>query len=92
MNEKEKKKASRKAFKGYTKKDKLLWHLQSSLRHLQGEEREIAVTTIMKIKRAIPRVPFKMPTLNTKYRIWYQAFTIVPKLTARLRNLLRIGC
>ena len=29
MNEKEKKKASRKAFKGYTKKDKLLWHLQT---------------------------------------------------------------
>ena len=69
----------------------LLWHLQSSLRHLQGEERRTAVSTIMEINRATPRVPFKMLTLNTKYRIWYKMFINAPKLTARIRNLLGIG-
>ena len=69
----------------------LLWHLQSSLRHLQGEERRTAVSTIMEINRATPRVPLKMLTLNTKYRIWYKMFTKMPMLTAKVRNLLKIG-
>jgi glycosyltransferase involved in cell wall biosynthesis len=69
----------------------LLWHLQSSLRHLQGEERKTAVTAIMKLKKATPKVPNKKLTLNAKYRIWYKMFTTAPILTARVRNLLKIG-
>ena len=70
----------------------LLWHLQSILRHLQGQERKLAVETVMKMKSSVPRVKNKNLTLNTKYRVWYAMFITAPKLTARLRNLLKIGC
>ena len=69
----------------------LLWHLQSSLRHLQGKERDAAVAVIMGMKRTTPTVALKKLTLNNKYRIWYKSFTLAPKLTARLRNSLGIG-
>lgn len=69
-----------------------LWHLQSILRSLQGQEREEAVAVILKLKKATPKVPFKKMTLNTKYRMWYGLFIMAPKLTAKLRNVLKIGC
>ena len=69
----------------------LLWHLQSSLQHLQGEERKTAVAAIMEMKSATPLVPTNKLTLNIKYRIWYKSFILLPKLTARVRNLLGIG-
>ena len=69
-----------------------LWHLQSILRNLQGQERKTAVDTILKMKNVTPKVPRKKLTLDTKYRIWYGMFMTAPKLTARLRNLLKIGC
>ena len=69
----------------------LLWHLQSSLRHLQGEERKTAVAAIMKLKKATPRVQLKYLKLNAKYRLWYQLFATAPMLTAGVRNLLKIG-
>jgi glycosyltransferase involved in cell wall biosynthesis len=69
-----------------------LWHLQSILRHLQGQERETGIQTVLNMKKATPRVPLRKLTLNNKYRIWYTVFTWMPKLTARLRNLLKVGC
>ena len=69
----------------------LLWHLQNSLRHLQGEEQKKAVAIIMEMKSTVPVVPHKNLTLNTKYHIWYQAFIAIPLLTAKVRNLLKIG-
>ena len=68
-----------------------LWHLQSIFRNLQGQERKQAVDTIMKIKKATPKVPFQKLTLNMKYRVWYLMFTAAPKLTAKLRNFFGIG-
>lgn len=69
----------------------LLWHLQSVLRSLQGQERKTAVARILKMKKLTPKVPFGKLELNTKYRIWYGLFTTAPKLTAKVRNLLKIG-
>lgn len=69
-----------------------LWHLQSVLRDLQGQEKKAAVSTILNMKKATPRVPQKKLTLNKKYCIWYGLFATAPKLTARVRNLLKIGC
>lgn len=69
-----------------------LWHLQSVLRVLKGQERKTAINTILKMKKATPKLPIKKLTLNTKYRIWYKAFVAFPRLTARLRNALKIGC
>ena len=68
-----------------------LWHLQSILRSLRGQEQKQAVDTIMNMKKATPKVPFRKLTLNTKYRVWYMVFTVAPKLTAKVRNLLKIG-
>ena len=69
-----------------------LWHLQSILCYLEREERKTAVEVIMKMKKATPKVPFGKLTLNTKYRVWYMLFTAAPKMTAKLRNMLKIGC
>lgn len=69
-----------------------LWHLQCVLRHLKGDERKKATKTILSMKKRTPKVPNKKLTLNAKYRLWYGLFAIAPVLTAKLRNLLKIGC
>ena len=69
-----------------------LWNLQSIMRCLKGRERRLAVETILNMKKTTPKVAQKKLTLNFKYRIWYRSFIIAPRLTARLRNLLKIGC
>ena len=69
-----------------------LWHLQSILRCLQGCDRITGVGRVLEMKKRTPKVPQKDLTLNLKYKIWYRAFVCAPKLTARLRNLLKIGC
>ncbi len=68
-----------------------LWHLQSVLRNLKGEERRKAACVILFLKKRIPKLPNSRLTLNTKYRLWYRLFATAPVLTARLRNMLRIG-
>ena len=68
-----------------------LWHLQSVLRHLKGQEQASARNTILSMKKRTPKVPVKKLTLNAKYRLWYRMFSIAPVLTAKLRNTLRIG-
>lgn len=69
-----------------------LWNLQSIMRCLKGRERRLAVETILNMKKTTPKVAQKKLTLNFKYRIWYRSFIIAPRLTVRLRNLLKIGC
>lgn len=69
-----------------------LWHLQCVFRHLKGQEKKNAVAVILKMKKATPKVKQTKLELNTKYHIWYGAFMIAPKLTAKLRNLFKIGC
>ncbi len=68
-----------------------MWHLQSVLRNLQGQEKKAASTAILRMKKRTPKVSFRRLTLNTKYRIWYGIFTAAPLLTVRLRNMFRIG-
>ena len=69
-----------------------LWHLQSIFRTMQGNERVMAMQTVLEMKKATPRVSLNKLTLNLKYKIWYQAFLAAPKFVARVRNLLKIGC
>lgn len=69
-----------------------MWHLQCALRLLRGEERCTAVKTILDKKKQTPKVAWRDLTVNTKYRIWYELFTIAPICTARVRNRLKIGC
>ena len=68
-----------------------LWHLQSVLRHLKGAERKNAGKAILSMKKRTPRVSKSQMTLNAKYRLWYGLFATAPVLTARIRNLLKIG-
>ena len=69
-----------------------LWHLQSILRSLGGEDRVLGMRRVLAMKDRTPKLRQKELTLNLKYKIWYRAFVCAPKLTARLRNLLKIGC
>lgn len=68
-----------------------MWHLQSALRCLDGEEKERAVSIILDRVRAVSKVPQSKLVTNVKYRIWYALFTAAPVTTARLRNLLGVG-
>ena len=68
-----------------------MWHLQNILRHLNGQEKQMAVATVLKMKRKTPAVSLQRLTLNAKYCIWYGLFIEAPKMTATVRNILKIG-
>ena len=68
-----------------------MWHLQHILRSLHGQEQKQAVDVLMSMKKATPSVPLSKLELDLKYRIWYTLFVHAPKLTARVRNWLKIG-
>ena len=68
-----------------------MWHLQSILRHLSGPKKQNSVASVLKMKKATPYISGLRLTLNTKYCVWYYAFILAPKLTARIRNMLKIG-
>lgn len=69
-----------------------MWHLQCALRLLRGEDRRTAVKAILAKKKQTPKVAWRELTVNTKYQIWYKLFAFAPVFTARVRNLLKIGC
>ena len=69
----------------------LMWHLQSVLRYLKDQEQKSAIASLLNMKKKTPWLPQSKLTLNTKYRIWYAMFFAAPRLTAKLRNLLKIG-
>ena len=68
-----------------------LWHLQSSYRYLKEEERDAAIHYILTLKESISIVPFGELQANNKYKIWYELFRFCPKITAHVRNTLKIG-
>jgi glycosyltransferase involved in cell wall biosynthesis len=68
-----------------------MWHLQSILRHLEGQAQKNAKRTVLDILKAVPKVPSNKLTLNAKYKLWYSLFRAAPVLTAKLRNMLKIG-
>ncbi len=68
-----------------------MWHLQSVLRCLDGEEKTSAVNEILDILRNTPKVKWNRLQLNLKYRVWYTGFRLMPKTISKLRNCLGIG-
>jgi hypothetical protein len=68
-----------------------LWHLQSALRCLKDSQKETAVQRILEMKKKTPKVPMGKLKFNAKYIMWYRLFVMMPKMTARVRNLLGIG-
>ncbi len=68
-----------------------MWHLQSVLRCLDGEEKTRAVNEILDMLRNTPKVKWNHLQLNMKYRVWYMAFRRMPLAVARLRNLINVG-
>ena len=68
-----------------------LWHLQSVLRCLKNPDRKKAVHTILSMKKKTPKLPMSKLSLKTKYCIWYRLFIMMPRLTATVRNLMKIG-
>ena len=68
-----------------------LWHLQSVLRHLEGEEKKVAVKKVVEMIKDTPEVKGKDLTLSTKQKIWYKWARFSPLSCARIRNMLKIG-
>lgn len=68
-----------------------LWHLQSVMRALKGEERKQTVKKIVSMIKATPKVKRKDLTLTKKYKFWYSFLGFSPTLCAKTRNLLKIG-
>lgn len=68
-----------------------MWHLQSILRHLEGQAQKDAKRTVLDILKSVPKVPGNKLTLNAKYKLWYTMFRTAPVQTAKLRNTLKIG-
>lgn len=68
-----------------------LWNLQCALRGLKDPERKTAVQRILEMKKKTPKVPMGKLNLNAKYIMWYGLFVMMPRMTARVRNLLGIG-
>lgn len=68
-----------------------MWHLQSALRCLNGQERKMAKNTIIELKQRTPKVAQRDLSVNWKYKIWYGMFCWMPICTAQLRNRLKIG-
>ena len=69
-----------------------LWHLQSALRCLKDPDRKTAVGRILEMKKKTLKVPMSELNLSAKYIMWYGLFVKMPKMTAKVRNLLKIGC
>jgi glycosyltransferase involved in cell wall biosynthesis len=67
-----------------------LYHFQCAIRYLKQEEQEILISYILKIMKELPD-PFQCNTISFKYKIWFALFQKFPFLTARIRNLLKIG-
>lgn len=68
-----------------------LWHLQSVLRTLKGEQRKKTSRKIVTMINETPKVKSKDLTLNTKYKFWYGLLRFSPTLCAKIRNILKIG-
>lgn len=68
-----------------------LWHLQSVMRALKGEQRKETVKKIVSMIKATPKLKRKDLTLTKKYKFWYSFLCFSPKLCAKTRNLLKIG-
>lgn len=68
-----------------------LWHLQSVMRALKGEQKQQTVKKIVDYIKSTPKVKRKELTLNTKYKFWYGFLYFSPKLCAKVRNMLKIG-
>lgn len=68
-----------------------MWHLQSVLRCLDGEEKTNAIKEIISILNKTQKVKWKHLELNLKYRVWYVSFRRFPLAIGRLRNYLKIG-
>lgn len=68
-----------------------MWHLQSILRHLEGQSQKDAKRTVLDILKSVSKVPSNKLTLNAKYKLWYSLFRFAPVMTAKLRNTLKIG-
>lgn len=68
-----------------------MWQLQCVLRYLTGDEKARAMQYIFERMEATPAVAQSKLCVNLKYRVWYAMFRAFPILTARIRNVLRIG-
>lgn len=69
----------------------LLFHSQNVIYYLNGEEKRIGMEKIKTIMRELPLTSEECTTLNKKYKCWFGLFSRMPYLTAKVRNVFRIG-
>ena len=68
-----------------------LWHLQNVLRNLNGADRDLAKQKLLNWMKQTPKVSGAQLQLDFVHRVWYILIRKMPVVTAKMRNLLRIG-
>ena len=69
----------------------ILFHFQNVICYLKGNEKRIGMKKIKTIMRELPLTFEVGTTLNKKYKCWFVLFSRMPYLTAKIRNVFRIG-
>ena len=69
----------------------LLFHFQNAIYYLTGAEKDIAVNRIKKMMKEAPLTSKDKEELSMKYKCWFGLFSRIPYITARIRNILKIG-
>lgn len=69
----------------------ILFHFQNVICYLKGNEKRIGMKKIKTIMRELPLTSEVGTTLNKKYKCWFALFSRMPYLTAKIRNVFRIG-
>ena len=68
-----------------------MWQYQCAARLLQGSEKKAVLEQIRQWWEQIPPTPYRSMTLALRHRLWLQLFRMMPDLTVRIRNSLKIG-
>ena len=69
-----------------------MWHYQCALRELSAGEKQNAISKIKAMMTALRRFGNAEAAVATgKTRVWLLAFQYAPEVTARVRNILKIG-
>lgn len=68
-----------------------LWHYQRAISSLNGSDIDNALRYILWLKEKTPPIGRTQLIGKLRHRTWIMLFTIVPQLTAKIRNKLGIG-
>jgi hypothetical protein len=69
----------------------LIYSLQCSVKYLDKKDRNIALKRILEYKREVRLTSAHYNMIEGKEKLWTRLFMVMPKTTARIRNVLGVG-